>query len=49
VNNKFTFEVGGKNKAQKQIQNMENTFLVKDDVSFATGNTIPLWLFVFLY
>jgi hypothetical protein len=49
VDNKFTFEVGGKNKKQKQIKDIENAFVVKDDVAFSSGNTVPLWLFGFLY
>lgn len=32
--NDITFEVGGKNKKQKQIQNIENSFIVKDDIEF---------------
>lgn len=49
VDNQYTFEVGGKNKTSKQIKELENAFLVKDDVAFGSGNTIPLWLFGFLY
>ncbi|PKR79761.1 AAA family ATPase [Brumimicrobium salinarum] len=49
VGNKYTFEVGGKNKSQKQIKEIENAFIVKDDVAFSSGNNIPLWLFGFLY
>ena len=45
----FTFEVGGKSKNQKQIQGVENAFIVKDDIEFAYQNTIPLWHFGFLY
>jgi predicted AAA+ superfamily ATPase len=49
VDNKYIFEVGGKNKTQKQIQDLHNAYIVKDDVSFSSGNVIPLWLFGFLY
>jgi len=45
----FTFEVGGKSKNQKQIQGVENAFIVKDDIEFAYQNIIPLWHFGFLY
>ena len=27
-----TFEVGGKNKGQKQIKDIENGYIVKDDI-----------------
>jgi predicted AAA+ superfamily ATPase len=49
VDNTVTFEIGGKNKPRKQIKGLENAFLVKDDIEHGTGNTIPLWLFGFLY
>lgn len=49
VNNDFTFEIGGKSKKRKQIAGMDNAWVVKDDVEFATGHEIPLWMFGFVY
>ena len=49
VDNKYTFEVGGKNKTTSQIQGVENSWLVKDDIVQPVGRVIPLWLFGFLY
>ncbi len=49
VNKKFIFEIGGKNKTYKQIANIENSFIVADDIEIGHKNTIPLWLFGFLY
>lgn len=49
VNNKYSFEIGGKNKTKKQIINLENAFVVKDDIEIGFENQIPLWLFGFLY
>jgi hypothetical protein len=46
---KYTFEVGGKNKTRKQIVNLENAFIIKDDIEFGFLNTIPLWAFGFNY
>ena len=46
---KYYFEVGSKNKTNKQILNIPNAYLVKDDIEYAYKNTIPLWHFVFLY
>lgn len=46
---KYTFEVGGKNKKQKQIQGVENAFVVKDDIEYGYMNVIPLWAFGLLY
>lgn len=38
-----TFEVGGKNKGQKQIKETENGYVVKDDIESGYLNIIPLW------
>lgn len=39
----LTFEVGGKNKGQKQIQNVPNSYVVKDDIENGFLNVVPLW------
>lgn len=49
VNDKYTFEIGGKNKNQKQIRNVENSYIVKDNIEIGSNNIIPLWLFGFMY
>jgi len=49
VNDKYTFEIGGKNKSFKQIKDIENSFVVADDIEIGFGNKIPLWIFGFLY
>jgi Predicted ATPase (AAA+ superfamily) len=38
-----TFEVGGKNKGQKQIEGIENGYILKDDIENGFLNIIPLW------
>ena len=43
--NNLTFEVGGKNKTQKQIEGMKNAYVVKDDIEYGYKNVIPLWAF----
>jgi hypothetical protein len=45
----FTFEIGGKNKKQKQIKGIQNAYIVKDDIEYPYLNTIPLWMFGFIY
>ena len=45
----FTFEVGGKNKTQKQLKEVQKGFVVKDDVEFGFRNIIPLWSFGMMY
>ena len=49
VMDKYTLEVGGKNKTQKHIETIDHAFVVKDDIEIGSGNVIPLWLFGFLY
>lgn len=40
-----TFEIGGKGKGKKQILSTPNSYVVKDDIEFGSGNIIPLWIF----
>ena len=49
VDEKYIFEVGGKNKSQEQIYGLKNAFIVSDDIESGVYNKIPLWLFGFLY
>ena len=49
VNNKYTFEIGGKNKLKHQIREIKDAFIVADDIEHGFQNKIPLWLFGFLY
>ena len=49
VDDKYVFEIGGKSKKRKQIKDIENSFLVLDDMEIGVGNKIPMWLFGFLY
>jgi predicted AAA+ superfamily ATPase len=46
---KYTFEVGGKNKSFKQIKNVPLSYIAADEIEIGYGNKIPLWLFGFLY
>ena len=44
-----TFEVGGKKKGKKQIAEVENGYVVRDDIEYGSGNIIPLWAFGLTY
>ena len=46
---KYTFEVGGKNKGFNQIKDVSNSFVASDDLEVGIGNKIALWVFGFLY
>lgn len=45
----FEFEVGGKNKGLKQIQQVVNGYVVKDNMEKGYLKTLPLWHFGLLY
>ena len=45
----ITFEVGGKNKTGKQVKEAETAYLVKDNIEYAFGNSIPICMFGFVY
>jgi predicted AAA+ superfamily ATPase len=49
VNEKYIFEIGGKDKSFKQIKDIQNSFVVADDIEVGFSNKIPLYLFGFLY
>lgn len=49
VDDKFTFEIGGKSKTNKQIKDIENSYVVADNIEYGYDKTIPLWIFGFLY
>ena len=45
----ITFEVGGKGKKGEQIKEAEVGYLVKDNLEFASGHSVPIWMFGCLY
>ena len=45
----YTFEMGGKNKGRKQLEDVPNGIVVKDDIEFGSYNIIPLWHFGLTY
>jgi predicted AAA+ superfamily ATPase len=49
IDDRITIEVGGKNKTGKQIEDVQNAYVVKDDIEHAFKNRIPLWIFGMLY
>ncbi len=49
VDKKYHFEIGGKNKGRKQINTITHAWVVKDDIEYPVGQSLPLWIFGFLY
>ena len=49
VNDRYIFELGGRNKTQLQIKGLDSAYIVQDDIEIGAMNTIPLWLFGFQY
>ena len=38
-------DVGEKSKTGKQLRDVEDSFIVKDDIEYAHNYTLPLWSF----
>lgn len=45
----ITFEIGGRKKGQKQISDVMDGYVVKDDIETGYANVIPLWAFGLMY
>lgn len=41
----FTFEIGGRKKGKKQLEGVDNGYIVRDDIEYGHGEFIPLWHF----
>lgn len=49
VDNKYTFEIGGRQKGYEQIAGIPHSIVVRDEMEYPSGKFLPLWLFGFLY
>jgi predicted AAA+ superfamily ATPase len=49
VDEKYLFEVGGKNKTDHQVRGEQNAYVALDNIEIGYDNRIPLWLFGWLY
>jgi len=49
VNNKYTIEIGGKDKKFDQIRELKNAYVAADRMEIGAGKKIPLYLFGLLY
>lgn len=49
VDSRYTFEVGGRNKKRKQIQEIPDSYIIADDIEYGTDRRIPIWLLGFMY
>lgn len=49
IDDKYLFEVGGKNKTFNQIADIPNSYLAIDNTEVGFGCRIPLWMFGFSY
>ena len=49
IDNKYTFEIGGKGKNSSQIKNVKNAFIAADNIEVGFRNKIPLWMFGLMY
>ena len=49
LDEKYTFEIGGKDKSFKQLKDTKDAYVVADDIEIGVDKKIPLWMFGFLY
>lgn len=49
IDDKYTIEVGGKDKGYRQLADLDNDFIAADDIEYGHEHKIPLWMFGFLY
>jgi predicted AAA+ superfamily ATPase len=49
IDQKYIFEIGGKKKTRKQIYDLPNSYVVRDDMEHNISNIIPIWLLGFIY
>ena len=49
VDNKFTFEVGGRAKSKRQINDLKNAWVVKDGIEVGSNGVLPMWMIGLLY
>jgi len=49
VNVRYSFEIGGSKKGNRQILGLKNGFVIKDNITIGSQSTLPLWMFGLLY
>ena len=49
IDGKYTFEIGGKSKNNRQIYSLPDAYIAADDIEYGVDDKIPLWMFGFLY
>lgn len=49
VDEKWIFEIGGRNKSYEQIKGFSDAYIAADGIETGFGSKVPLWLFGFLY
>lgn len=49
VDQKYIFEVGGKNKKRRQIKDISDSYILADNIEYGTERRFPIWLLGFLY
>lgn len=49
LDGKYVFEIGGRNKGMKQVNEAPHAWIAADDMEIGIDKKIPLWLFGFIY
>lgn len=45
IDDQYLIEVGGKNKSEHQIRDAPHGYIAADDLDYALGRKVPIWLF----
>ena len=49
IDDSLTFEIGGRHKGTKQIADVNNGFVFRDEIEQGSRNILPLWTLGFLF
>lgn len=49
VDNRYVFEVGGEAKDYAQIADLPDSYILADNLEYASGHKLPLWMIGLLY
>jgi predicted AAA+ superfamily ATPase len=49
VDDRYTFEIGGKSKSDLQLAGAENAYVLRDSIEVGSGSIVPLWVVGCIY
>lgn len=49
IDDRYTFEIGGKGKNFKQVAEIPDSYVFADDIEYPSGDKLPIWLLGMMY